>query len=274
MNFYNNSDFYAGNNELIKQDVSDNTAQLADITTPILSDVGKYWKATGVGEASFQDVGSAVNNYKIESDFLITGTNQYPWLGVAIASGTSLIQPNSNNKHVGVLSMKSSTSNGSGYRYSVDALSINLGGKEKSVHIFSTSSTLSNIIRRMGFLDTLSSNPPIDGVFIKIENGVMTGETFSNSTSSVTTTNFTLSADTWYRAEIELNDNATIATFNLYSDDSDNLLWSSTLNSNIPKGTDRSLGQGDICTMNPSPTAIDIGYIDYMSIEFPNSRRV
>jgi hypothetical protein len=115
----------------------------------------------------------------------------------------------------------------------------------------------------MGFHNSVDHNAPTDGAYIKIAEGVLTGNTANNSTLSATATNYTLSADTWYRVKIELNIDATLATFTLYEDNTNTVLWTDTLSTNIP--TTRTVGHGDVCTNSVSEVAV-IGKLDYVAL--------
>jgi len=204
------------------------------------------------------------------NDFIQNTPN--PWAGTAVNGGTN---PGiaGTSKHPGVRSFISSTNANSGYGYTTSGAPIVLGGGEKSTVIIKTATTLTGVTRRTGFHDTSDFNAPTDGVYIKILDGVLTGQAVNNGTISTTGTNYTIAADTWYRLKIELNSDATLATYTLYADDSNTVLWTDTLSTNIPKVVGRETGHGDICSYS-STTAITIGYIDYMDIVLPNARRV
>jgi spore coat protein U-like protein len=210
---------------------------------------------------------------KVSCEFLVATDNLKDWYGYHIGNGTKQVSASS-AKHPGVVEYKSSAAVGSGYMYYTEQLAILLGGGEKTTIVFKTAATIAGVTRRMGFLDT-SLTAATDGVYCKIADGVITGQTASNSTVSTTATNYTLSAETWYRLVIQLNEDATAATFTLYADDSDTVLWTDALSTNIPTEAGRNLAQQDVCYFtNPDETITSIGYIDYMDIVLPNARRV
>lgn len=207
---------------------------------------------------------------KVSCDFLSPSIS--PWSTLIVASGTSTGVSGS-LKHPGVRNLTSSTTQNSGYGYNTTSNSILLCGGEKTTIIFKTASTITGITRRLGFHDTIDQNDANDGVYAEIIDGVITGKTSSAGTRSATTATYTLTASTWYRLVIQLNSDATAATFYLYADDSNTLLWSSILNTNVPNSVGRETGHGDISTYNGT-SAITIGSIDYMDIVLPNARRV
>lgn len=195
-----------------------------------------------------------------------------PWIGMAVQSGTHAVGIGT-VKHPGIIQQKSSASANSGYRYSTDYNSILLGGGEKTTIIFKTAPVLTTVITRMGFHDSSSEAPPKDGVYVKIANTTLTGQTMNNTAGSTTSSNYSVSADTWYRVVIELNAAATLANFTLYADDSDNVLWTDTLATNIPTATGRTLGSV-VISLSIGTEAIVVGEVDYIDMVLPNARKV
>jgi hypothetical protein len=206
------------------------------------------------------------------NDF-INSNSLSPWYNYLIASGTQGAGTGS-AKHPGVITYTSSSSANSGAAIRSTQSIACLSGGEKTTIIFKTASTLTGVTRRMGFHDATDQNAPADGVYLKIADGVLTGQTANNSTQSTTGTNFTLTGDTFYRAKIELNADATSAIFTLFADDSDTVLWTDSLSTNIPKTAGREIGHGDVCTIASPSGATVIGQLDYMDIILPNARKV
>lgn len=199
-------------------------------------------------------------------------TSVAPWVISGVASGTHLVGTGS-AKHPGTIQMKSTTGANSGYRYSTDIKSILLNGGEKTTVIFKTAPVLTTVTTYMGFHDSVSEAAPTDGVYSKISNVTLTGQTINNTTGSTTGSSFTVSADTWYRLVIEINADATLATFVLYADDSDTVLWTDTLATNIPKTGGREVGHTIISTSS-GVEAIVVGELDYMDMVLPYERKV
>jgi len=78
----------------------------------------------------------------------------------------------------------------------------------------------------MGFMDQASPTVAvIAGLYLDISEGVITGKEVTSSVMSTTLTSYTEALNTWYRGVIELNEIGTVATFTLYGEDSDTILW-------------------------------------------------
>lgn len=214
---------------------------------------------------------------KISADFLYMSSPC--WALAALQSG-SMASVSSTSRHAGVLEYVSHATNAnSGVSIKISTNSILLSGGEKSTLVFKTAATqgsgTSGILRRFGFHDSVDHTAPVDGVYCKMADDTgkhyLTGHTANNSTTSTTSTKYELASNTWYRLVVELNNDATQVTFTLYSD-TEEILWSDVLSSNIP--TTRETGHADICTLTSSTGAITIGYIDYIDIFLPNTRTV
>lgn len=203
----------------------------------------------------------------VSEDFLLS-TNTAPWKVSAISSGTT--SSSATSKHPGIVSLLSSTTANSGNLTQTSKYTIVLGGGEKSTMIFKTAPAQATVTRRIGFHNTSDVTTPSDGVYCKADAGVLTGQNVASSVISTTPTNYNLAANTWYRLVIEINLNATSVTFTLYADDSDTVLWTDLLTTNIPTAL---LGHGDVATSS-GLSAINIGSLDYMDIYSPNARRV
>ena len=218
--------------------------------------------------------GSSVSD-KFKNDFFGGSSDTSPWSSGVLGTGT-LSTTSAVEKHYGVIGITSHASNAnSGARINLAGSSaLFLIGGEKTTMIFATSAILTGVLRRLGFHDTQSQSPPSDGVYCKIVDGVLTGQTTNNGTISTTGTSYNLTQSTWYRLVIELNSNATLATFTLYADDSETILWTDTLAENMPTTPGRQTSHGDICTLTSPSSAVEIGKLDYMDMILPNARRV
>lgn len=195
-----------------------------------------------------------------------------PWGVSAINTGT-LGAISGTPKHPGVMPILSSATPNSGYRIRLNPDSLLLGGGEKTTIIFKPATTLLGVTARFGFHDSSDVTAPVDGVYAEIVDGVLSGKTSNNNTKSTTGTTFTLTADTWYRLVILLNNDATSAKFTLYADDSNTVLWSDSLAENIPNTAGREVCHAYVCTYSGS-SAITIGSLDYMDVVLPKARRV
>lgn len=210
----------------------------------------------------------------LESDFTGgTASVACPGLyGTAISSGvfqTASLAGGPN--HPGVVAFRDSTTANGGYRLMTDTNAFHLSGGEKAKFIFRLDTAALSSTIRMGFLDTTTVAMPTDGVFFDIRgfgtaSYSLSGITRANSTAVATATNYTIISGAWYRGEIELNSDASIATFSLYSSDAA-LVWTNTVNSGIPKSVGRETGFGIVVTEASVNAASDILSVDYVSLE-------
>ena len=216
---------------------------------------------------------SAVDHTKavlIESDFFNASVNAIPGiLGVAISSGTVGVVASDAN-HPGAIYLRDSTTANGGYRFLTDISSFRITGGEVTEFVFKPVSVRAAASFRFGFQDsTAIQTAPTDGVFINVvgnaTNPILSGKTRNNNTESVTGTTYTLTANTWYRAKIEVNADATLITFTLYSE-AGTQLWQQTLSTNIPKTAGREVGWGIIAGETSTDAAADILHADYINL--------
>jgi hypothetical protein len=193
------------------------------------------------------------------------------FVGSAISSGTVSVSTGiSFVNRPGLVRFRSSTTANSGYHVGLSANNLILSGRELCVASL-IPSAFANTTTRIGFHDTLTSTDAVDGCYFEIApTGVVTGKTSNNSIRSSTATNFTLITGTYYTLKIELNNNATLATFTILSE-SDVTLWTNTLSTNIPTALGRETGMGVIST-NSGTTATDLIHLDFLGVEIYPSR--
>jgi hypothetical protein len=195
-----------------------------------------------------------------------TGEAAYAiWDYAVISSGTQAKTAGTAN-HPGVLRVTSSTTTNSGGRCTTDATAFLLAGGEATEFVFSIPD-LTTLTLRMGFLDTTSNTDATDGAYIEVPStGAAVGKTASNSARTTSSTIATLSTATWYRARIEVADDAASVIFTIF-DANGNQLGTQTNSANIPTGASRQTGHGFVATKSGT-TAQGCLDIDYMSLEF------
>jgi hypothetical protein len=206
-----------------------------------------------------------------ENDFLHWNSFgvQLPWFAAAISSGTAANVAGL-PLHPGIFRITSAAGANSGELLRTDPTSILLSGGEIFTLSFSPK-LITALLARAGFHDTVSSADATDGVYIEVVNvggveGTLVGKTAAAGARSTTASSFVLTIDLWYTIKVALNSNATLATFYLY-DDTGALLWSDTLNTNIPTAA----GQETACAfmfLKTSASATLCAWIDYASVEF------
>jgi len=212
----------------------------------------------------FEDITTKVENYSewfCDCDNVINPIGGR-WHIAAISTGTitnNAILPN--KEHRGVISLSSSATANSGY-YVITSAGKNaiLGGGEAFKCCFMVSGTgTSTNTGKYGFQDVLTSAVPANGAWINIANTTVSGKTAKASAVSTTGTTYTIVTAVWYTAEVIVNSNATLITFNLY-DDQGTLLWTQTLSTNIPI---TFVGDGVVAT-NSGTAAVVTAYLDYL----------
>jgi len=201
------------------------------------------------------------------TDFLWNGATSTaliaPWFAAATVSGTSTAVTGTAN-HPGIVTLTSSTSANSGYAYALGTSSFLLAGTEVTEFIFQVVTT-ANTTARLGFQDSNSSTAPTDGAWVNIAATTLDGRTASNTTSSTTGTNYTITASVWYRAKVVVNSDATQMDFYLYTCADGVQVWTNNLTTNIPTAAGRETGQSAVAT-NSGTTALELVDMDFMDV--------
>ena len=184
------------------------------------------------------------------------------WFGGLRNSGTAASVAGEAN-HPGIVKFVSSTLANSGGFFRTASNMLLLAGSETTEFIIRPQ-TISGTTIRMGFLDTITDAVPVDGAWLDVLSGVLSGKTRNNSVESVTGTTYTLVTNTWYRAKVVVNSNATRVDFYLYSE-AGTQLWTDYLTTNIPITANRETGHGIFVT-NSGTTAVNLADLDYMNL--------
>jgi len=208
-----------------------------------------------------QELQSAYKSYVFAND-LLSPTNLKELSGSAILTGT-MVPVAGEKGHLGVIKYVSSASGYSGYSVATALNSVLIQGGEEATFIFKTPANIATVYRNMGWFNQ-SAVLPQNSIVLRISGPYLLGYVSKGGTTSQSATRYDLVANTWYKAIIKINADATTITFTLYSDTGVKL-WTDTVSTNIPKVTGEELGFGDACFGN-SLSAIDIGYLDYMDM--------
>ncbi len=188
------------------------------------------------------------------------------WDYAVLASGTQAKIAGEQN-HPGILRTSSSTTTNSGGYCTIEATAYLLAGGETFELIFQHRvASGTNTTLRFGFLDNITSADAVDGCYFGCPAASLNlvGKTSSNSVRSTSPTVYTLVVNTWYRAKVQLNSNATSVTFTLYND-AGSSLGSQSLATNIPTASGRGTGAGFVAT-NVGTTAVLLAYWDFMAV--------
>jgi hypothetical protein len=203
------------------------------------------------------------NNVVLFADF-IQGSNaqNLPYFGAALNGGSSPVNStNLSANRPGVVRLTSSTTINSGYRWQTDN-NIRLGGKE----VFQAGILLvniPNITLRAGFHDSNSSTDAVDGVYLEVTGaGAVVLKTANNNVRTTSALLAQLVVNVWYKFKITMNADATSALGEIFNE-SNVLIGSQTITTNIPKTAGRELGAGVTCSMNAT-TAVGMIDLDYL----------
>jgi hypothetical protein len=157
----------------------------------------------------------------------------------------------------------STTANSGGYAATTTLTSQLIGGGEESELVFRLQNVSTETLR-FGFLDSLTSTQPTDGIWFDIQGATLRGYCKNNAGPTSTASTYTVSNTTWYRAKITVNAAKSSVLFQLYSE-AGTLLWSDTVTANIPTAAGRETGHGVVCTSSGT-TAAALVDIDYISL--------
>ena len=206
-------------------------------------------------------------NFFIENDFMYNNSQSFsPWFGNAIGSGT-IAMVDSDANHPGQLQLSSSATANSGYYILFNPASILISGSESAEYIVKTPSVITSTAKvKLGFQDVFTYVDPTDGAWMNMGGSTLTGKTANNGSVSATGTSYTILANTIYRATIEVNADATLVTFSLYTDNSTTPTWTDTLATNIPTAKGRNVGHGIMAT-NGGTSAAPLIIVDYMNLK-------
>lgn len=216
-----------------------------------------------------QNLGS-IDKYRFLRNITICQSDFYsdisPFTDTAVNSGTSAVGDDAlyTKDHVGILKILSSGSANSGRLITAGGSQIMIGGGETFECVFSID-TFTNHTCRMGLHDATTPSDAVDGVYFEFSgSGVIIGKTSNNSSRSSTATITTLSADTWYRAKLQVNSDATSVSFQIFDSSGTQLGSTVSLTTNIPTANSRRVGPTFISTESVGATA-DLAHIDLIS---------
>jgi hypothetical protein len=187
------------------------------------------------------------------------------FVGAAVASGTNTTAiPAASllgyNPH-GVFLRSSTTANG-GYRYQTTSLAADYFGviSHKFRCQFSWLTSFTDRTVRLGYHDTATVTDAVDGAYFEIIGATASAKTASNSTRTTNATTATLSLNTPYTFEIDVNAAGTSARFRIFAGTNTTAILDVTNVANIPTTSARSFGAGIVAT-EASLTASDIGIL-------------
>lgn len=161
----------------------------------------------------------------------------------------------------GVFLRSPATANG-GYRYQTSSLvgQIFGGMSRKFRGHFRWRASFTGRTVRIGFHDSTTNADAVDGAYFEILDAVCSAKTANNSTRTTAETTATLSLDTLYTFDIDVNAAGSEARFRAYAGTSSTPVLDQTITTNIPTAAGREFGTGIVATES-STTASDIGIL-------------
>lgn len=213
--------------------------------------------------------------------YSVTAVYNTPWVLGAIASGTAPLIAGEPN-HPGIVQFTSSTTASSGYTYNIaGATTYSLGGNETTQMTFRPYTKLTTLVNltniKFGFTDVITGADAVDGVYFNITQLSTSNTTLQvaliGSSNSARVTNIsgtTISNNTWYTAQIWIN-NTALATGVIYNEDGTELLRLTV--STVPNGASRQTSQSVLCWVNGGTTAVKLCDVDYLSVGYFNPMR-
>jgi hypothetical protein len=136
--------------------------------------------------------------------------------------------------------------------------------------IMRTGSLSANVIMRFGiFAGTVNATQPSDGVYLRLNNNDLVGQTATGNTRSQTAAYTGITTPTWYHFRVKMA-SADLSVYELYDMDGA-LLWTDSLTTNLP-----TIGTGvqpTFIAYNQIAEARQICQVDYVSFTYPPMNR-
>lgn len=191
----------------------------------------------------------------------ISSFNIGEYFASVIGTGTiSGITGTSN--HPGIIRFSSPTTSGNGGGVVGIGQSLTpLGGGEVFESIFRPQNFDASTNEILGFSDASDFGSVANAAFIYLNSSfVAKGRTVAASTGGDTGTSITLSTNTWYRARVEVNANATQVDFYIFSD-AGVQLWHDSRTTNIPTAAVGPLVSGYTASSGGVQALMDVDYV-------------
>lgn len=147
---------------------------------------------------------------------------------------------------------------------------IDLDGGEVAEWIFTIQET-TGIIARAGFHDAGSATAPDNGIYIELNGDLDADCIAANGGTRTTNTTFaTLSADTFYRFEVEVNSDKTSATCKIFNEAGTQVGSTSTVSTNLP--ADNAITNFALAVTHTAGSAnLHLAWVDWAALEFTRS---
>lgn len=204
----------------------------------------------------------------VSTDFWTDNVNDNtPFRGGGVNSGTSsqTVATSDLSGHPGCVMIRSSGSANSGYRWMSDTLHDHftiggIGGSRCALILKYKSST--NATTNFGFHDGNGFNRPSNGVYFRLQSGVLQGEFRNNGSTTTTSSSYSFTDDVWYKLEIIIGKDNNSADYIITTMDG-TVVWSDSLSGGNYPETIRYLSIGVSMAESAGATQ-DIAVLDLM----------
>ena len=207
-------------------------------------------------------------DYWYETRFQNTNGTQAHIAGSAISGGTSSSTVPilaSNTLYPYGIFLRSATSANGGFKYNTSLINTDFFGgvakKFQTAIMWKTSFTGRTV--RVGFHDSGTNADATDGAYFEILDNVVNCKTSTNAVRTTVTMSTTLSIDEIYLFDIESNTAGTLITYKLINANTNVVIETATIATNIPTLSTRGFGVSLVAT-EATTTASDICVIYYI----------
>lgn len=198
-------------------------------------------------------------------------------VGIPVLGGTTTGSPTPfSSLHPGTILLRSVANTNSGFFFTfgwnqtANVKTICLMGDVSFDIIFRTPPSFNNVVIRMGMIDTTTANDCVNGEYFELVSSSTISAKTASSNNHVSETITTLTTDTWYHANITVNEGRTGVLYRIFSEQGAEL-GSHTITENIAP-LDTPILIGVIATHSVSGIT-DLLTVDAMGIDIRNIKR-
>ena len=222
----------------------------------------------------YNDLQIRRNGITIFDDLIGTAANDN-FQKLTFNSGSWSVSTISNENNPGVIAITSSVASASSGGNIIPSSSVSprnyaVGVGMQYDLIMRTNALSANVIMRFGIIaGTTNATQPSDGVYLRLNNNDLVGQTANASVRSQTSAYTGISATTWYHFRVKMV-SSSLAVYELYNMDG-TLLWTDSLTTNLP-----NIGGGvqpTFIAYNQIAEARQICQVDYISFTYPPMNR-
>jgi hypothetical protein len=234
------------------------------------SSIDNTWK----NEKVYNDLQIRRNGITIFDDMIGT-TASDNFQKLTFNNGAWSVSTISNENNPGVITITSSSGSSSSGGNIVPSSTVSprnyaVGVGMQYDLIMRTGSLSANVIMRFGIVaGTVNATQPSDGVYLRLNNNDLVGQTATGNTRSQTAAYTGITTPTWYHFRVKMA-SANLSVYELYDMDGA-LLWTDSLTTNLP-----TIGTGvqpTFIAYNQIAEARQICQVDYVSFTYPPMNR-